>query len=170
MILPIVKEPNVILHQKAIPVTEITPEIGKLIADMLETMHAAEGVGLAANQVGSRWDILVASADGRPRKELLLINASITKRHGKALCPEGCLSLPGVSSKVSRATEVIASGMDASLRPVTVEATGLMAQILQHETDHLQGHLYADRVSFWKRRRLLQRYQSFSETIRKIEV
>lgn len=170
MILPIVKEPNPILHQKAIPVTEITPEIQKLIADMVETMHAAEGVGLAANQVGSRWDILVASADGQPRKELALINASITQRHGKALCSEGCLSVPGVSSKVSRATEVTASGMDASLRTVTVEATGLMAQILQHETDHLQGHLYVDRVSFWKRRRLLQRYQSLSETIRKIAV
>ena len=159
MILPIVKEPNPLLHQKAILVKKITPEIKKLIADMVESMHAAEGVGLAANQVGSRLNILVASADGQKGKELVLLNASITERKGKALCPEGCLSVPGVSSKVSRATEVTASGMDASLRPVTVEATGLMAQILQHETDHLQGHLYVDRLSFWKKKRLLQKYK-----------
>ena len=159
MILPIVKEPNPILHQKALPVIKLTPEIKKLIADMVESMHAAEGVGLAANQVGSRWDILVASADGKKGEELLLINAVITKRTGKALCPEGCLSLPGVSSKVNRATEVIATGLDASLRPVTVEATELMAQILQHETDHLQGHLYVDRLSYWSRKRLLSKYQ-----------
>jgi len=159
MILPIVKEPNPILHQKALPVTKITPEIKKLIADMMETMHAAPGVGLAANQVGSRLNILVASADGKKGDELVLINARITKLKGKALCPEGCLSVPGVSSKVSRATEVTAGGMDASLKPVTVEAIGLMAQILQHETDHLQGHLYLDRLSFWAKKRLLKKYK-----------
>lgn len=162
MILPIVKEPNPILHQKATPVTELTPEIKKLIADMIKTMHAAEGVGLAANQVGSRWNILVTigNPENPKGKELVLINAVIQERRGQALCPEGCLSVPGVSSKLSRATEVVASGLDASLQPVTVEATGLMAQILQHETDHLQGHLYLERLSFWKRKRLLQKYQS----------
>ena len=159
MILPIVKEPNPILHQKALPVKAVTPEIEKLIADMTETMHVAEGVGLAANQVGSRLNILIASADGRKGEELVLINAVIAERKGKALCPEGCLSVPGVSSKVSRATEVVATGMDIALRQVTVEATGLMAQILQHETDHLQGHLYVDRLSFWKKKRLLQKYR-----------
>ena len=162
MILPIVKEPNLILHQRAIRVTQMTPEIKKLVADMIETMHAAPGVGLAANQVGSPLDILVASADGEKGKELVLFNAVITERKGKALCPEGCLSVPGVSSKVTRATEVIATGFAPTMEPVQVEATGLMAQILQHETDHLQGHLYVERLSYWKRKRLLKTYQGLS--------
>ncbi len=162
MILPIVKEPNSILHQKAIPVTKMTAEIKKLIADMIETMHAAPGVGLAANQVGSPLDIFVASADGEKGKELVLLNAVILEKTGKALCPEGCLSVPGVSSKVHRATEVVAEGLAPTLEPVTVEATGLMAQILQHETDHLQGHLYVEHLSYWKRKRILQKYQGLS--------
>ena len=159
MILPIVKEPSPILHQKAIPVTKMTAEIKKLVADMIETMHAAPGVGLAANQVGSPLDILVASADGEKGKELVLFNAVILEKKGKALCPEGCLSVPGVSSKVHRATEVVAEGLAFTMEPVQLEATGLMAQILQHETDHLQGHLYVERLSYWKRKRLLQKYQ-----------
>lgn len=158
MILPIVKEPHPVLHQKALTVTEVTPEIKQLITDMIETMHFAQGVGLAANQVGSRWNILVASADGKKGEELVLLNASIAKRDGEELKPEGCLSVPGVSGKVARATEVYVDGHDANLSPVSVHATGLMAQILQHETDHLQGHLYVERLSYWARKRLLQRY------------
>ena len=129
---------------------------------MIETMHAAPGVGLAANQVGSPLDILVASADGEKGKELVLFNAVILDKKGKALCPEGCLSVPGVSSKVHRATEVIAEGLAPTLEPVQLEATGLMAQILQHETDHLQGHLYVERLSYWKRKRLLHKYQGLA--------
>jgi peptide deformylase len=159
MILPIVKEPNPILHQKAIPVTQMTAEIKKLIADMIETMHAAPGVGLAASQVGSRLNILVASVDGEKGKELVLLNSVVKQQKGKALCPEGCLSVPGVSSKVHRATEVVVEGLAPTMEPVVVEAEGLMAQILQHETDHLQGHLYVERLSFWKKKRLLKKYQ-----------
>ena len=159
MILPIVKEPNPILHQKALPVTKMTAEIKKLIADMIETMHEAPGVGLAANQIGSRLNILVASADGEKGKELVLLNAVVKQQKGKALCPEGCLSVPGVSSKVHRATQVVVQGLAPTMEPVTVEAEGLMAQILQHETDHLQGHLYVERLSYWKKKRLLQKYQ-----------
>ena len=160
MILPIVKEPNTILHQKALPVTKMTAEIKKLIADMIETMHAAPGVGLAANQVGSRHNILVASANGVKGQELVLFNAVIKKQTGRALCPEGCLSVPGVSSKVHRATEVVVEGLAITMEPVIVEATELMAQILQHETDHLQGHLYVERLSYWQKKRLLSKYQS----------
>ena len=158
MVLPVVKEPNAILHQKALTVTAITPEIKKLIDDMIETMYVAQGVGLAANQVGSRWNILVASSAGKKGEELVLINASITSRSGRELKPEGCLSVPGVSGKVERATEVTASGLNVDLKPVTVQATGLMAHILQHETDHLAGHLYIERLSFWSKKRLLHRY------------
>ena len=159
MILPIVREPNPILHQKALPVTQMTVEIKKLIADMIETMHAAPGVGLAANQVGSRLNLLVASADGEKGKELVLFNAVVKRQTGKALCPEGCLSVPGVSSKVHRATEVVVEALAPTMQAVRMEAEGLMAQILQHETDHLQGRLYVERLSFWKKKRLLLKYQ-----------
>ena len=170
MILPVVKEPNPILHQKAIPVAEMTPAIRKLIADMIETMYAAEGVGLAANQVGSRWNILVARTGEQQGNEVVLINAEITGRKGQALCPEGCLSVPGVSAKLDRATEVVAAGLDASLKPVTIQTSGLMAQILQHETDHLQGHLYIERLSFWKKKRLLQRYRELAAGVRNVDL
>lgn len=159
MILPIVREPNPILHQRALPVTKMTAGIKKLIADMIETMHAAPGVGLAASQVGSRLNILVASADGEKGKELVLLNAVVRQQKGKALCPEGCLSVPGVSSKVHRSTKVVVEALAPTMDPVTVEAAGLMAQILQHETDHLQGHLYIERLSYWKKKRLLKQYQ-----------
>ena len=162
MLLPIVKEPSTILHQKAVPVMKMTAEIKKLIADMIETMHAAPGVGLAANQVGSPLNILVASADGEKGKELVLLNAVVKQRKGKALCPEGCLSVPAVSSKVHRATEIIVEGLAPTMEPVVVEAAELMAQILQHETDHLQGHLYVERLSYWKKKRLLKQYRESS--------
>lgn len=170
MLLSIVKEPSPILRKKALPVRAMTAELKKLIADMVETMHTAEGVGLAANQVGSSWNILVASADPQPGKELVLINATITRRKGRSRCPEGCLSLPGISSRVVRAREVTVQAQDRSLKPVTLKAAGLMAQILQHETDHLQGRLYVDRVGFLNRRRLLDKYRTLSSALRRVNL
>ena len=170
MILPIVKEPNPILHQKAIPVKGATPEIQRLILDMIETMHAAEGVGLAANQVASTLNILVACPNGKKGRELVLINATLVKQRGRLRCPEGCLSLPGVSSKPVRSTEVTVAGLDRAFKPISLEATGLLAQILQHEIDHLQGHLYVYRLSFWKRWQLLRKYRSLADSLRRIEL
>ncbi len=170
MIAPIVKEPDPRLHQKALPVQKIGKEIHRLIDTMIETMYAARGVGLAANQIGSGWKILVASPDGEPGKELVLINPSIEKRQGKAAVPEGCLSLPGVSAEITRAAEVTATGLDRYGKPVTVNATGLLAKILQHEVDHLEGHLFPDRLGIWKRRQILQKYGSLAEVIRKVKL
>ena len=170
MIAPIVKEPNPTLHQKAVSVQRITDEIQKLIDTMIETMHAAEGVGLAANQINSHWSILVASPDGQRGKELVLINPSILKRSGRERSPEGCLSVPGVSSEVTRAARVTASGLNRKGEPLTLKAQGLLAKILQHETDHLEGHLFPERVGFFQRRRLIRKYQSLQETLQKIQV
>ena len=163
MILSLVKEPDPILRRTAKDVREISGEIHRLIADMIETMHAAEGVGLAANQVGSPWNILVASADGAPGKELVLLNASILRQSGQIPGPEGCLSLPGISSSVTRSSEVVVEGLDRKGKLRTLEATGLLARIFQHETDHLQGRLYIDRLPLWERRRLLTKYRSLRE-------
>jgi len=170
MIAPIVKEPNTILHRKAVPVPQITEEIQELIDTMIETMHAAEGVGLAANQINSHWSILVAGPDGQRGKELVLINASILKRSGRDRSPEGCLSVPGISSEVTRSARVTAAGLNRKGEPVTFKAQGLLAKILQHEVDHLEGHLFPERVSFFQRRRLLKKYQSLSETLSRVRV
>lgn len=170
MILPIVKEPDPILHRKAAPVGEPTPEIQKLIDDMIDTMHAAEGVGLAANQVGSPLNILVASPDSHRGGELILLNAVITQRRGTHASPEGCLSVPGVSSEVPRAAEVTVAGCDRRNQPCTLRATGLLAKILQHEVDHLQGRLYPDRLKPGERKPLLQKYRKIHETLRKIDL
>lgn len=172
MILPIVKEPSPILHQKAVTVTEITPEIDRLIADMIQTMHVAEGVGLAANQVGSNLNLFVANPTGEKGKgrEIVLINALLQQREGTETSPEGCLSLPGISGDVTRATKVVAIGLDRTGKPTTLEATGLLAKILQHETDHLAGHLFPDRLGLFHRRQILQKYKKLADTLRQVKL
>ena len=170
MILPIIKEPNPILHRKAELVREMTDPTQRLITDMIETMHVAEGVGLAANQVGSPLNILVASPDGMKGKELVLINATLVRQKGRAHRPEGCLSLPGIASKLNRSAEVTVTALGRTFKTTTLDATGLLAQILQHEIDHLQGHLYVDRLAFWSRWKLLRKYRSLAESLSRIDL
>ncbi len=170
MVLPIVKEPQPILRQRAAPVGEVTAEVRKLIDDMIETMHAVEGVGLAANQVGSPLNILIASPDGQRGKEIVFLNARITGRSGRHRSPEGCLSLPGVSAEVTRSTEVTAEGLDREGRVFTVTATALLAKILQHETDHLSGKLYVDHLTPWKRSDIMAKYRSISSALRDVQL
>ena len=170
MILRVVKEPDPILHHPAEPVRQMTSQIHGFILEMIDTMHAAEGVGLAANQVGSPLNILVASSDGAKGKELVLINAAIIRRRGRIRRPEGCLSLPGISSTLARSAEVTITGLDLAFKTTTLKATGLLAQILQHEIDHLQGHLYVDRLAFWRRWQLLRRYHSLAEALQKVSL
>ena len=97
-------------------------------------------------------------------------SSSFPIRSGRDRSPEGCLSVPGVSSEVTRAARVTASGLNRKGEPVTLKAQGLLAKILQHETDHLEGHLFPDRVGFFQRRRLLKKYQSLSETLSRVRV
>lgn len=167
---PIVKEPDPILRRRAVPVSAVTPEIEAFIDTLIETMHAAEGVGLAANQVGSNRDILVASADGKRGRELVLLNAEIVKKSGTLRENEGCLSLPGISAEVTRAARVTARGLDRRGKPVTIQAEGLLARILQHEVDHLRGRLYVDRLARLRRRRILSRYHQLQTQIRQIDL
>ena len=167
---PIVKEPNPILHQRAAPVREITAEILCLIDTMIKTMHAAQGVGLAANQVGSNLDILVASPDGKAGKELVLLNAALIGRRGRVSSPEGCLSLPGLSAEVHRSAQVTATGLNRQGEPITLKADGLLARILQHEVDHLKGDLFLDRLGIFHRRRLLARYRRMMDNLDRIRL
>lgn len=170
MLASILREPDPLLHRKAKPVLEVTPDIRRFIGTMIETMHAAEGVGLAANQIGSDLAILVASPDGKNGNELVLINPRILKRSGHNRFPEGCLSLPGISSEVSRSAQVTVSGLNQKGEPVTLQADGLPAKILQHEVDHLEGRLFPDRLGFWQRRGLLRKYMKLAATLQQVKV
>ena len=172
MILPIVKEPNAILHHKAVTVTQITKEIDQLITNMIQTMYVAEGVGLAANQVGSNLNIFVANPAGEKGKgrEIVLINAVLQQRDGKEKSPEGCLSIPGVSGDVKRSATVVAIGLDRTGKKVAIEASGLLAKIVQHETDHLAGHLFPDRLGLIARRQILKKYKKLADTLRQVKL
>lgn len=170
MVLPIVKEPQEILHRKAAPIGEFTAEVARLIGDMIETMHAAEGVGLAANQVGSPLDILIACAEAKRGKEIVIVNARITAQGGRHRSVEGCLSLPGISAEVARFSEVTVEGLDRQGKALSLSATGLLAKILQHETDHLSGKLYVDRLSPWKRADAAAKYKQIADSLKNIQL
>jgi len=130
-----------VLRQRAKEVTEITPAIERLLDNMADTMYAAEGVGLAAPQIGiSKRVIVVDIGDGKVE----LVNPGILDRRGQETDSEGCLSIPGVSGDVVRAAWVRVRGLNRRGEPVELEANGLLARALQHEIDHLDGVLFVD--------------------------
>lgn len=135
---------NPILKKKAKSVKKVLPHHLKLMEDMLETMIAAPGIGLAAPQVGISERIIVAKVDDL---EYFLVNPRIVKKSGKEICYEGCLSVPGVEAPVERHKEVSVQALDKTGKPVTIDAGGLLAVVLQHEIDHLDGILFVERVS-----------------------
>jgi peptide deformylase len=141
-LLPIVKVPEPVLRQKTKKVKKIDASIQKLIDDMIETMHDAPGVGLAANQVGVSLRICVIHVPGDP--VVTLINPEIVRRSGTRQCDEGCLSLPGYKGIVPRSEKVVVKGLNRDGRPVRYHATDLFAEAIEHEVDHLNGTLYFD--------------------------
>lgn len=140
-ILEIVKEPDPVLRRKAEPVTQVTKRIRRLIKDMLETMYSADGVGLAAPQVGVSERVVVVDIGEGP---VALINPEISEASGKEIDVEGCLSIPGTSGYVERAEEVVVNGLNENGRSTRIKAEGLFARALQHEIDHLDGVLFVD--------------------------
>jgi peptide deformylase len=146
-----------ILRQVGTPVREITDEIKRIIADMTETMWHQVGIGLAAPQVGLPYRILVMD-DGKGGTQAL-INPEIETRNGTVREEEGCLSLPGVFGVVERSRTVTVRAMDADGKPVSLEATGLKARIVQHELDHLDGVLFIDRLPPVTRDRIKKKIQ-----------
>lgn len=148
MILAMLKFPSPFLKKKAKAVKKVTPEIAKLMDDMLGTMRSAPGVGLAAPQVGKSIRVIVAELS-LPEKgpiTLQLANPKVLKKSGNQTFTEGCLSLPGVEAPVERASHVLVKALDRNGKSVEVAADGLLATILQHEIDHLDGLLFIDRV------------------------
>ncbi|HET9855683.1 MAG TPA: peptide deformylase [Methylomirabilota bacterium] len=146
-----------VLRQVAAPVREITAEIKRIIADMTETMWHQVGIGLAAPQVGLPHRILVMD-DGQGGAQAL-INPEIETRSGTVREEEGCLSLPGIFGVVERSKTVTVRAMDADGKPVSLEATGLKARIVQHELDHLDGVLFIDRLPPVTRDRIKKKIQ-----------
>ncbi|HEX2228281.1 MAG TPA: peptide deformylase [Candidatus Binatia bacterium] len=152
-ILEIRKYPDPVLSQVATPVRNITGETAKLIADMLDTMYAAPGVGLAAPQVGVSERIIVLDVDHEnPHKEVYrLINPIITRAEGEVVWEEGCLSVIDFTAEVKRAAKVELIALDENEKEVKIAAEGLLAVAFQHEIDHLDGKLFIDRISRLKR-------------------
>ena len=143
-VIPIRTLPDPILRQKARRVKSIDKSIEKLIDDMVETMHSASGVGLAAPQVGVPLRVIVI---GIPeQEEIALINPQIVRRTGERLVNEGCLSVPGYFAQVQRAEVVRAKGLDHTGKEIRLRADDLLAQALEHEIDHLNGILYVDHL------------------------
>lgn len=144
-VLPIRALPDPVLRQKAKRVKTIDSSIQRLIADMIETMHAVPGrVGLAAPQVGVSLRVVVI---GLPEEEdIVLVNPEIVRRSGERVVTEGCLSVPGYFGEINRAKTVTAKGRDAKGKEIRIKADELLAQALEHEIDHLNGVLYIDHL------------------------
>lgn len=133
-----------VLTKKCKEVTEMTPRIRELIEDMLETMYEANGVGLAAPQVGVLKRIVVIDTTGDDPH--ILINPRIVESSGEQTGQEGCLSVPGKSGQVTRPNYVKAVALDANMKAFELEGTELLARAICHELDHLDGHLYVEKV------------------------
>ena len=153
MVRPIVRYGAHVLAAPAAPVTAFDDDLQRLIDDMIETMYAAPGVGLAAPQIGVA--LRVATIDlsvGKRGGELFtLVNPVFVERDGMQLEEEGCLSVPGFNATVARAARVVVRALDRTGQERTIEGTGLLARALQHELDHLEGTLFLDRLRGIKR-------------------
>jgi peptide deformylase len=159
MIRPILKYGDAALHERARPVDAIAPDIDRIIDDMIETMYAAPGIGLAATQIGVplRMFIVDLSIGRDPQGLLVMINPTFDQRDGMQLEEEGCLSLPGFEATVMRPSHVVVSSLDRTGAAQTREGTGLLARAFQHEMDHLDGALFVDRLRGIKRDLIVRR-------------
>ena len=148
MIRPILRYGADILHQPAQPVVEITAEIRQLVDDMIQTMYAAPGVGLAATQIGVSQRLFFADVSmGRNPADLItFINPEFVERDGMQLEEEGCLSVPGFNATLARPSRVVVKGVNREGEERVIEATGLLARCFQHEMDHLEGTVFVDRL------------------------
>lgn len=151
---PICVEPNRVLRQSAQPVVAFTDALRRLARDLIDTMYAHDGIGIAAPQIGHRLQVFVANPGGRRGQELVLVNPVLVRADGRAALVEGCLSVPKVWERVRRAAAVHVTGQDVFGEPLTIQADGLLAAVVQHELDHLHGTLFIDRVPWYRRHRL----------------
>lgn len=145
-----------VLRQRAEDVAGMDEALRTLIDDMFDTMAAASGIGLAANQIGIARRIAVVNAEGTT---LTMINPRVVEADGRDAKEEGCLSIPDVYGEVSRPDRVVLEALDEDFAPYRLEASGLVARAIQHEIDHLDGILFIDHLSPLKRQLLVSRYK-----------
>ena len=165
MIRQIVKYPDPVLQQVAEPVVEFNKELEQLVEDMFESMYEAQGIGLAAPQIGLKQRITVIdlSNKARPEDKLVLINPEIIYREGKQFSEEGCLSLPEIREKVTRASKVKIRAQNVRGEWFEMEGEELLSRCFQHEIDHLDGILFLFRVSGLKRDLLLRKIRKLQK-------
>ena len=145
-----------VLRQRSPEIASVDDDLRRLIADMFETMDAAHGIGLAANQVGATRRVAVVSAD---EHRFAMINPVIVESEGRETAEEGCLSIPEIFADVARPERVVLEALGADGEPFRLEATGLTARAIQHELDHLDGILFLDHLGPIKRKMLLARWK-----------
>jgi peptide deformylase len=160
-LLPILTYPDARLREKAAPVTEFDEALQQLVEDMAETMYAAPGVGLAANQVGvlKRLFIIDIAGEGEPSALKVFVNPEVTYTEGVQTYEEGCLSFPGAAEEIKRAAKVTVKAHNARGELFELEADGLLAVAIQHENDHINGVLMIDKVNPLVRRKISRQVQ-----------
>jgi peptide deformylase len=145
-----------VLRQRSSDVARVDDDVRRLVDDLFETMEAAHGVGLAANQVGVARRVAVIDAEGQ---RFAMINPVIVEAEGRTTAEEGCLSIPEIFGDVTRPERVVLDALDRDGKPFRLEAEGLVARAIQHELDHLDGILFLDHLGLMKRKVLLARWK-----------
>jgi peptide deformylase len=154
-ILPIIHYPDPRLHKIAAPVAVVDESIRNLVRDMAQTMYSAPGVGLAATQVDIHKQVIVIDISETHDQLLVLINPKILDSRGKSDCEEGCLSVPGIFEKVTRAEWVRVQALGVDGKPFQIESDGLLSVCIQHEMDHLKGKVFVEYLSQLKQKRIV---------------
>ena len=157
-ILKVVTYPDRILIEKTSEIRIVRKQVKSLIANMIETMYAQEGVGIAANQVGVSKRIFIASPSGKRGDAMVFINPVILKHAGVQVGPEGCLSVPSVALEIRRAKYIAYEALNEAGELISGQASDFLARIIQHEIDHLNGKLIIDCVDFDQRQTALSVY------------
>ena len=166
MIRPILKYGDSLLHDRARSVDRITPDVERLIDDMIETMYAAPGIGLAAPQIGERLRVFVVDTSvGRdPNGLLVMINPEVIERDGIQLEEEGCLSVPGFNATVVRPERIVIKAQDRHGDVFQREGTELLARAFQHELDHLDGMLFVEHLRGVKRDMIVRKIRKLTRS------
>ncbi len=171
MVRDIVTYPAEVLTKPTERVDVIDREVEKLIKDMFDTMYHAEGVGLAANQIGVSLSVMVIDTtpkEDAPDLKLVLINPDVVESEGKVKYKEGCLSFPGLSVEVERASKVRVRALNERGEPFEITLEDFPAIVFQHELDHLQGITFIDRLKGWRRRMALEKYRKLQREAQKV--
>lgn len=163
MILKILRYPDERLHTIAKPVVAVNDEIRRLAGDMLETMYAAPGIGLAATQVNVHQQLIVVDISEERNSPLVCINPEILQSEGKKEHEEGCLSVPGIYENVIRAEKIRIQALDLQGKRFSLDADGLLAICLQHEIDHLKGKVFVEYLSRLKLTRIRQKMKKLMQ-------